>query len=125
MMALWKKGLLRGGIPFVIMSGISGIMWSQNFSFFKVRSTFLTGIIIASIAAASIIYEIDSWTLFRQSWIHILIMLITVLPCLLVSGWFPLHTAWDYLYVIGIYCIVGFILWTFFYLLFTKWLDKK
>ncbi len=124
-MVLWKKGLLRGGIPFVIMSGISGIMWSQNFPLFEVRSTFLTGIIITSIAAASIIYEIESWTLFKQSWTHILIMLITVLPCLLVSGWFPLHTVWDYLYVISIYCIVGFILWTFFYLLFTKWLDKK
>nr|WP_039692999.1 DUF3021 family protein [Streptococcus gallolyticus] len=124
-MALWKKALIRGAIPFVIMSGISGIMWSQNFSLFEVRSTFLTGIIITSVAAASTIYEIDNWTLFKQSWVHLLVMLVTVLPCLLISGWFSLNTVWDYLYVIGIYCIVGFVLWTFFYLLFTKWLNKK
>ncbi|MCF7545927.1 DUF3021 family protein [Enterococcus faecium] len=64
--------IIRGIIPFVIMSGISLIMVYQKLNSFQIKSTFLVGIIITLVSAASVIYEIDNLTLTQQSIIHFL-----------------------------------------------------
>ncbi len=118
------QAFIRGSIPFVIMSGISGIMKIQNMDAFQIKSTFLTGIIITIVSSATVIYEINHWTLAKQSAIHFFIMLITVFPCLLFSGWFPLRSVIDFLKVLGIFLLVGLILWTISFLIFGKLLNK-
>ncbi|NMD38430.1 MAG: DUF3021 domain-containing protein, partial [Christensenellaceae bacterium] len=60
-MKLIKKSFIRGIIPFAIMSGISLIMKLQNFDAAQVKSTFIAGLIVSIIAAASIIYDIEAW----------------------------------------------------------------
>ena len=57
-----QKWEIRGIIPFVIMSGISLIMVYQKLNSFQIKSTFLVGIIITLVSAASVIYEIDKGT---------------------------------------------------------------
>lgn len=52
------------------MSGISLIMVYQKLNSFQIKSTFLVGIIITLVSAASVIYEIDNLTLTQQSIIH-------------------------------------------------------
>ena len=121
---LIKKAILRGIIPLIIMTIISIIMKYQGIDPFRVRGTFIVGIIIASVAAASVIYEIENWSLFKQSVIHFLIMLVTVLPCLYISGWYKLNNVLDYVKVFGIFLFVGIVLWTISYFIFGKTLTK-
>ncbi len=119
-----KQAVIRGTIPFVIMTLISLIMNYQGIDSFQVRSTFIVGIIVAVVAAATVIYEIDSWSLIKQSIIHFLVMLVTVFPCLLVSGWFTLNKFVDYLLVFGIFLVTGLVMWGISYFIFGKLLSK-
>ena len=121
---LIKKAILRGIIPLIIMTIISIIMKYQGIDSFQVRGTFIVGIIIALVAAASVIYEIENCSLFKQSVIHFLIMLVTVLPCLYISGWYKLNNVLDYVKVFGIFLFVGIVLWTISYFIFGKILTK-
>ena len=121
---LIKIAILRGIIPLIIMTIISIIMKYQGIDPFQVRGTFIVGIIIASVAAASVIYEIENWSLFKQSVIHFLIMLVTVLPLLYISGWYKLNSVLDYVKVFGIFLFVGIVLWSISYFIFGKTLTK-
>ena len=121
---LIKTAILRGIIPLSIMTIISIIMKYQGIDPFQVRGTFIVGIIIASVAAASVIYEIENWSLFKQLVIHFLIMLVTVLPCLYISGWYKLNNVLDYVKVFGIFLFVGIVLCTILYFIFGKILTK-
>ena len=69
-------------------------------------------------SAASVLYDIEKWTLFRQTVLHFAVMLGTVLPLLFVSGWFPTRTAPDYLAIVGTFLLVGLLLWTAAFLVF-------
>ena len=111
---------IRGAIPFVIMSTLSGIMKLQHIDDYSVKSTFITGLIITAVAATSVIYDIKSWTLARQSIVHFLIMLVTVYPCLVFSGWFSTKSILDLVKIFGFFLVVGIILWTLSYILFGK-----
>lgn len=122
--AMIKKVIFRGMIPFVIMTSLAIFMRLQGLDAFQVKSTFLVGIIATTIASASVIYEIEKWSLVKQSIIHFIIMLFTVLPCLLVSGWYKLVSILDYLTVIGQFLLVGSFLWSIAYIIFGKLLKK-
>lgn len=106
------------------MSGISGIMKFQNIDMFQIKSTFLTGIIISIVSATSIIYQVDHWSLMKQSEVHFLIMLFTVFPCLLISGWYPLNNLFDFFKILGIFLLVGIVLWSVLYFVFGKLLSR-
>lgn len=123
-MNLFSKALIRGAIPFAIMTGISLMMNAQGIDTFQVRSTFIAGLIAAAVGAASVLYEIDRWPLRKRSLVHLLAMAATVLPCLLFSGWFRLNTISDYLIVLGIFLLTGMVLWGAAYLIFRKTTSK-
>lgn len=111
---------IRGAIPFIIMSTLSGIMKLQHVDDYSVNSTFITGLIITAVAATSVIYDVKSWTLARQSIVHFLIMLVTVYPCLVFSGWFSTKSILDLVKIFSFFLVVGIILWTLSYILFGK-----
>lgn len=117
---LIKRAIIRGIIPFIFMSAISLMMKYQGVDVFQVKSTFFAGIIVTSVAAASVIYEIENWSLLKQSVAHFVIMLVTVFPCLLVSGWFKLNNTLDYIKVFGIFLFAGVVLWSIAYFIFGK-----
>lgn len=123
-LVMLKKAIIRGIIPFLIMTGISLIMTHQGIDRFQVKSTFIVGIIMASIGATSVIYDIGGWSLMKQSLVHFLVMLVTVFPCLLASGWFRLNHAIDYFKVFGIFLLVGAVIWTILYFVFTRLLSN-
>ena len=111
---------IRGAIPFIIMSIFSGIMKLPLIDDYSVTSTFIMGLIIIAVAATSVIYDVESWSLTRQSVVHFLIMLVTVYPCLVFSGWFQTKSILDLVKIFGIFLVVGIILWTMSYMLFGK-----
>ncbi|MFV0435488.1 MAG: DUF3021 domain-containing protein [Leucobacter sp.] len=123
-MSLPVKATLLAGIPLLIMTSIGIVLLAQGKSE-DGRATLAVGVIIAATAGASVIYQVDRWTLRKQSFVHFAIMLVTVLPALLFSGWFPLGNAWGYVAVVGTFLGVGIILWTAFYFIFTKLVPAK
>ncbi|WP_236002708.1 DUF3021 family protein [Levilactobacillus wangkuiensis] len=123
-MNLVKSATIRGTIPFVIMTGITLIMRTQKIDSFQVKSTFVTGLIITIVSATTVIYQIGQWSLAKQSLVHFLFMVVTVLPCLIFSGWFPTRNIIDFLKIIGYFLVTGMILWSFAYLLFGKLFNR-
>ncbi|HFI0273198.1 TPA: DUF3021 family protein [Streptococcus suis] len=121
---LIKKAIIRGIIPFIIMTSISIMMYYQGTDTFQVKSTFLVGIIVTLVAGASVMYEIESWSLIKQSVVHFVTMLVTIFPCLLFSGWFILNNISDYIKVFGIFLFTGVVLWSIAYFSFGKILAK-
>ncbi len=85
------------------MSIFSGIMKLQHIDDYSVTSTFITGLIITAVAATSVIYDVESWSLTRQSVAHFLIMLVTVYPCLVFSGWFQTKSILDLAKIFGLF----------------------
>lgn len=112
-----RLGLILAGVPLLILVAIAVMLTVQGDSI-NARSTFAVGVIIAATSGASVVYQVDRWTLQIQSLIHFGIMLCTVLPALYLSGWFVLNGPLDYLSTFGIFLITGAVLWTFFYLIF-------
>lgn len=124
MSSIIKQSVIRGAIPLVIMTAISISLHFQSTDPAQAKSTFISGLIISFVAAASVIYEIRQWTFLKQSMIHFLIMLVTVFPCLLLSGWFKLRTLIDYIVVLGVFLLSGLLLWGCGYLFFGKIFNK-
>ena len=119
-----KQATFRGIIPFVIMSALALMMEYQKIDQSQTKGTFLTGVIISIVAAASVIYDIKKWSLLKQSAIHFVIMILTIFPCLLISGWYELSSFADYLKVFGIFLLCGCVFWTIGYFVFGKLLNK-
>ncbi len=113
------KAVLRAGIPLVIMTAIGVALLIQDKAA-DGRSTIAVGVIVAAVVGASVTYDVAGWSLRKQSLVHFAIMLVTVLPALLLSGWFPLDSAWDYVAVIAAFIAGGAILWALGYLVFGR-----
>ena len=106
------------------MSALALMMEYQKIDQSQIKGTFLTGVIISIVAAASVIYDIKKWSLLKQSAIHFVIMILTIFPCLLISGWYELSSFADYLKVFGIFLLCGCVFWTIGYFVFGKLLNK-
>lgn len=104
--------LIRFAIPCIIMSGIAFMLHYQGHPRLEVKSTFIVGLIISCVVGASVIYEITSWSLLRQSLVHLGVMTCTVLPLLFLSSWFPLNNLGDYLKVLGLFALCGVLFWS-------------
>lgn len=83
------QALLRGGIPLIIMGGIALLLYFQG-KYTDAKGTFIASLIAFFVSAATVIYSIDHWSFTKQSVIHFFIMLLTVYPILLLSGWFTI-----------------------------------
>jgi hypothetical protein len=108
---LGLRAALLGGIPLVVMSAIGAYLLADGQTA-DGRSTLAVGVIVAAVSAGSVLYQVDGWSLTRQSVTHFALMLVTVLPALLLSGWFPTDTAGGVLAVVGIFLAAGLVLWT-------------
>lgn len=114
------QALKRGLIPLLVMTVLSIIMVLQSVDENNIKGTLITGIIMSIIAAVSVIYEIKTWSLKKQSIIHFLVMLFTVYPLLLVSGWYKLSSPLDYVGVFGSFLCCGIVFWLLGYIIFGK-----
>ncbi len=60
------KALIRGRVSLVILLAISLLLTQQRKALDQVRGSFLTGLLVAIVAAASVIYEMAVWPLRKQ-----------------------------------------------------------
>lgn len=105
-MKLFLKGLTRGAILFIFMLIVSLWKYFQG-SITDVNVLLFNGLIILFLGISSVIYEIKSWSFFKQIIVHYITMLVTVFPTLLLSGYYPLHSSGDALNVFLLFNKVG------------------
>ena len=122
MRMLWKV-LLATAIPLAIMTSI-GLYLLSNGESSDGRSVLCVGVIAASVSGSSFIYQVERWPLKRQSVIHLGLMLVTVLPALLLTGWYDLGTAGGWWGAVITFVAWGIGLWTVLYLIFT-WVNRR
>lgn len=117
MRTIWKV-LLATALPLLVMTAIGLALLAQGDETGG-RGTLVTGVIVAALGGSSFIYRIDGWSLRKQSVAHFAIMLVTVLPALLLSGWFDLSSMTGWWVAITVFVLWGAGLWAVFYLVFT------
>lgn len=71
---------------------------------------FLTGIIGTTFAATTVIFEMDSWSLLRQTILHFIITSIVMYVAGFLCGWFP-HKLSSTLIWFGIFIVIYVIFW--------------
>ena len=72
--------------------------------------TVLCGIMGAGFAMASVIWEIDSWSLAKQSGIYFSVACIVMLPIAYVTNWMK-HSVGGILCYVGIFFAIFLIVW--------------
>ena len=105
-MRLFLKGLYRGGILCIFMSIMSLWEYYQG-STINIKTFLLNGLILLIVGITSVIYNISSLSFFKQIIVHYTIMLLTVFPILLFSGYYSLGSSRDVLNVYLLFNTVG------------------
>lgn len=72
--------------------------------------TVLCGIMGAGFAMASVIWEMDSWSLAKQSGIYFSVVCIVMLPIAYVTNWMK-HTVGGVLAYVGIFVVIFLTVW--------------
>lgn len=75
-----------------------------------ILQTVLCGIMGAGFAMASVIWEMDSWSLAKQSGIYFSVACILMLPIAYVTNWMK-HTAGGILFYVSIFVVIFLIVW--------------
>lgn len=122
-MTVLKPGLLRAAVALVIMWGMALAQHLTNEPT-GARSTFIVGVIVAAVAGFSVIYDIESWSVLKQSLIHTGCMAVIVVPCLFLSGWFPVDGPQDVFVILGYFAVAGVAIWSVGYLIFGILLNR-
>ncbi|WP_226672197.1 DUF3021 family protein [Rossellomorea aquimaris] len=117
-MNLLKKGLIRGVIPLLIVI-IFSLLWNlfQGSSVVSNQLLFF-GLISFFLGLASVIYEIEQWRFIKQIIVHYLVMLVTVFPTILMSGYYPLSSFKDIANVYFLFNKMGLLLFLSTFLIF-------
>lgn len=83
----------------------------------------LSGVVGAVYAAASIIWNVDSWSLFRTTVTHFFIIAITFLPISILMGWCALNLQ-GILSYLGLFAFIYFCIWISQYFAYKKKIQK-
>ncbi|WP_062471963.1 DUF3021 family protein [Jeotgalibaca dankookensis] len=90
-MNFFLRGLKRGFFLFSFMSVLSLMSYFTG-AFSNSKALLFYGVILLFLGMASVIYEIRTWSFKKQIIVHYLIMLVTIFPTLLISGFFPVDS---------------------------------
>ena len=120
---LLVQGIIRGGIVLLFM-GIGLYFVHKEGDVKKFNSILAATIISASLASFSTIYDYDVWTTKKKILIHTICMFFTVIPALIISGWFDLSSPVGYLFILLSFITFGLVGATTGYL-FSKFVLKN
>ena len=84
---------------------------------------FLTGLLGTTFAATTVIFEMDNWSLIRQTLLHFIITSIVMYIAGFLCGWFP-HTVVSTLIWFGVFIVVYVIFWISFSSYYKKKVQK-
>lgn len=113
---------MQRALPFIISGTVTAIVL-VTISFFveddsQAKGTLVSGLIAAIVICAIPIYDIDRWSLLKRSFVHFILMAMTVLPLLLYSEWYSPIVS------IGVFILFGSVGWTIGFVV-NKFQNKK
>ena len=79
----------------------------------------ITGLIGMTFAAGSAIFELDNWSLLKQTIVHLVVTSVVMYVAGYFCGWFP-HTVASTLIWFGVFIVVYIIFWTSFFFYYRK-----
>lgn len=88
-----------------------------------VLQTVLCAVMGAGFAAASVIWELDAWSLAKQSGVYFLVISVIMLPIAYVMNWMK-HTVFGVLSYVGIFAAIFVVVWLSQYLLWKRKIRK-
>lgn len=88
-----------------------------------ILQTILCGILGTGFAMASVIWEIDSWSLAKQSGVYFLIISVVMLPIAYFANWMK-HSITGVLSYVGIFVMIFAAVWISQYLLWKRRIKK-
>lgn len=83
----------------------------------------LCGLVGAGFAMTSVIWDIDSWSLAKQSGVYSIIASLIMFPIAYVANWMQ-HTVSGILIYIGIFVIIFVLAWFLQYMMWKRKIDK-
>lgn len=89
------------------MGGISLIIEDTA----QARSTLAVGLIAFFVIIAMPIYDINAWSLTTRTIVHIVAMMVTIIPCLMFSGWFDMSKPSGVMWMLVSYVLFGLVSW--------------
>ena len=101
------------GFYYPVTSEFIGLMGNELNA--VILQTVLCGIIGSGFAMASVIWELDSWSLAKQSGIYFLIACIIMFPIAYITNWMK-HSIAGVLSYVGIFVVIFVIVWLVQYL---------
>lgn len=102
-MKKYRPYLISALITLCIMFGISFAIPDPA----EARSTWVVGAIVACVTLAIPIYDINSWSLTKRTLVHFLAMVVTIIPLLMLSGWYDWRTSAGLLLMVGSFLAFG------------------
>lgn len=84
-----------------------------------ILQTVLCGIVGAVFAGASVVWNIESWSILKQTAVYFSAATIVMLPTAYVLGWME-RTLFGFLFYFGIFCIYFFAIWLVQYLVWRR-----
>ena len=78
--------------------------------------TLLCGILGASFGACSVIWEIENWSIAKQTCIYFLITSVVMMPIAYFTNWMP-HTLTGFILYFGTFAVIFIIIWIVQYLI--------
>lgn len=88
-----------------------------------ILQTVLCAIMGVGFAAASVIWELDSWSLAKQSGVYFMIISVIMLPIAYVTNWMK-HTILGVLSYVAIFAAIFVVVWISQYLLWKRKIKK-
>ena len=88
-----------------------------------ILQTILCGILGTGFAMASVIWEIDSWSLAKQSGVYFLVISVVMLPIAYFANWMK-HSITGVLSYVGIFVMIFAAVWISQYLLWNRRIKK-
>lgn len=111
---------LKQVVPFIaaasgtllVMGGISLMIEDAA----QARSTLAVACIAFFVIITMPIYDINAWSLTKRTIVHTVAMLVTVLPCVALSGWFDTSNLSGIMWMLVTYVLFGLGSWTIGYM---------
>ena len=111
--SLFVSARIGDGFFHPVASALTSAMGSELNA--VVLQTLLCGVMGAGFATASVIWEMDSWSLARQSGVYFAVICLLMLPAAYLCNWMP-HTLGGIVSYVGIFIAIFAFVWIALYL---------
>ncbi len=114
---IWHSLIKALGLFFLLL--ILAFIFNYQKHFKSAKNIFYFAAILLVIQLSNVVFKIPNWTAAKQTFSHFILMLCSVYPLLLLSGWFPRKTHGDRIKVL-LLLVTSLLIIYLFFLIFSR-----